>query len=212
MRPQFTKVLITVPHAECQEGNPNHTCDTSAVALANCLAADIPHSVCIVGDINRSICDLNRADKPACKTSCRAKMTAAITGGQYTVLLDAHSYPYRVSTDNSIFAEQSAAWKTNAWDHDIFFVVCDGDQASTDFFCHKVIPDMIRRLPNYSIHWYKGNDKLELIHQGYHNGLLSVLIEVSEHLSTVAKDGRISQVGELAHVFCECLAAHCKKS
>lgn len=186
------RILITVPHAECKPGNPHHSCDSSAVLLASCLAEHLSADV-ITGTVNRDTCDLNREQ---CKGSAKQRMIDAIVSGKYKILIDAHSYPHAEQTDNTIFARQSKAHTANTWDADLFFVVNDSDELSKHFFAR--VMAYVRAQQQHKsqdLRLCAGNDKLDLIRRGHQAGLYSVLIEVGEHLT---KD----QVADLAASIC----------
>lgn len=184
------RALITVPHAQCVPGNPNHTCDSSAVMLAACLSASLLPDVAsdvITGNINRVKCDLNRS---SCQGDMKRQMVDAINSKKYTLLIDAHSYPHREQTDNSIFAARSKAHDGNTWDADLFFIVNDNDKKSKLFFAR--VMDRVRsEHQSYDLRLCAGNNKPDLIHKGYQAGLLSALVEVGEHLTS-------DQVAQLA--------------
>jgi predicted N-formylglutamate amidohydrolase len=87
-------VLITVPHAVCQESEYAHQCDYASSHCAQVLDLSLTKKVrtlTVIGDVWRPILDLNRIESRS--SPFRQKITRLLKSGDVSLLLDIHSYP-----------------------------------------------------------------------------------------------------------------------
>jgi len=93
-------VIITAPHAQCNNNNPIRNCDILAKNAANILYSYIKCQKCLlIGNRYRSDIDLNRPVSR--QTDFRLKLTSTITNimkDNYRpiFLLDVHSFPTEI--------------------------------------------------------------------------------------------------------------------
>lgn len=89
------KILITVPHADCDTKGHNwpHPCDyaaePSAFALSEAFGASDNWPDLLIGGVNRALLDLNRRE--AASSNFHRRISELIT--RNTLYIDMHSYP-----------------------------------------------------------------------------------------------------------------------